>query len=260
MKGRDPGTAGTIAGISTFLKEQNADMKVWLIDPEETAAVAVFINNKRSTSMMEDGFEMVPMAKGSTIAEGVAALAWVNENLRKSIADQDAKRTYWNPRGSISIKYSWCGPVMGGGGAVPTPHLVDSLTPEQQGQMAAQMGMTPEQLRGLSQMLSNLPPGAMEQMIASMSGGGLESLDGGARAGTGAAGHRIILSEEEAAAADRLCELGFERSDMIQAYLACDKNEALAANFLMDSGDSFGGGAAGSAAGEQGEDNDDIYG
>ncbi|KAI9919827.1 hypothetical protein PsorP6_015860 [Peronosclerospora sorghi] len=144
---------------------------------------------------------------------------------------------------------------MGGGGAVPTPQqvqqLVDSLTPEQQCQMAAQMVITPEQLRGLSQMLSNLPPGAMEQMMASMSGEGLESIDGGARAGTGAAGHRIILSEEEEAAVDRLCELGFERSDVIQAYLACDKNEALAASFIMDSGDSFCGGAAGSAAGER---------
>ncbi|KAI9921723.1 hypothetical protein PsorP6_000283 [Peronosclerospora sorghi] len=254
------GTSGTIAGISTFLKEQNANMKVWLIDPEETAAMAVFINNKRSTSMMEDGFEMVPMAKGSTIAEVVAELAWVNENLRKSIADQavidtragaiggetaktlealrnhpqfDALRqlVQSNPaslpavlqqigaqspellrlinqnqdrfvqmlnepigtRGVVSAS-STTGAApfdlgMGGGGAVPTPQqiqqLVDSVTPEQQGQMAAQMGMFPEQLRGLYQMLSNLPPGAMEQMIASMSGGGLEILDAGARAGTG---------------------------------------------------------------------------
>ncbi|KAG7387423.1 UV excision repair protein RAD23 B [Phytophthora pseudosyringae] len=150
---------------------------------------------------------------------------------------------------------------MGGAGAMPTPQqiqqLVDSLTPEQQTQMAAQMGMTPEQLRGLSQMLSNLPPGAMEQMMASMGGGGLEGLGGGA--GAGAGGNRIMLTEEEAAAVDRLCEMGFERTDVIQAYLACDKNEALAANFLMDSGDSFGGGAAGDAGG-QGDDNDDIYG
>ncbi|GMF15614.1 unnamed protein product [Phytophthora lilii] len=151
---------------------------------------------------------------------------------------------------------------MGGGGVMPTPQqiqqLVDSLTPEQQAQMAAQMGMTPEQLRGLSQMLSNLPPEAMEQMMASMGGqGGLEGLGGGA--GAGAGGHRIMLTEEEAAAVDRLCEMGFERTDVIQAYLACDKNEALAANFLMDSGDSFGGGAAGGAGG-QGDDNDDIYG
>ncbi|KAI9911209.1 hypothetical protein PsorP6_008723 [Peronosclerospora sorghi] len=67
--------------------------------------------------------------------------------------------------------------VMGGGGAVPTPQLiqqlVDSLTPEKKGQMAAQIGMTPKQLHGLSQMLSNFPPGVMEQMMASMSGGGL---------------------------------------------------------------------------------------
>ncbi|EGZ30215.1 hypothetical protein PHYSODRAFT_553293 [Phytophthora sojae] len=146
---------------------------------------------------------------------------------------------------------------MGGGGAMPTPQqiqqLVDSLTPEQQAQMAAQMGMTPEQLRGLSQMLSNLPPGAMEQMMASMGGqGGLDGLGGGA--GAGAGGHRIMLTEEEAAAVDRLCEMGFERTDVIQAYLACDKNEALAANFLMDSGDFGGAGGAG------GDDNDDIYG
>ncbi|RLN89178.1 hypothetical protein BBJ28_00012673 [Nothophytophthora sp. Chile5] len=151
---------------------------------------------------------------------------------------------------------------MGGGGAMPTPQqiqqLVDSLTPEQQTQMAAQMGMTPDQLRGLSQMLSNLPPGAMEQMMASMGGqGGLEGMGGAGGAGAGAQGHRIMLTEEEAAAVDRLCEMGFERSEVIQAYLACDKNEALAANFLMDSGD-FGGGMGG--AGGQADDNDDIYG
>lgn len=140
------------------------------------------------------------------------------------------------------------------GGAMPTPaqiqQLVDSLSPEQQAQMAAQMGMTPEQLRGLSQMLSNLPPGAMEQMMASMGGDGAGGAPGGG-------GHRIMLTEEEAAAIDRLCDMGFDRNEAVQAYLACDKNEALAANFLMDSmSDNFGGG--GGASG--GDDNDDIYG
>lgn len=140
-----------------------------------------------------------------------------------------------------------------GGGAMPTPQqiqqLVDSLSPEQQAQMAAQMGMTPEQLRGLSQMLSNLPPGAMEQMMASMGGDGAGGAPGG--------GHRIMLTEEEAAAIDRLCDMGFDRNEAVQAYLACDKNEALAANFLMDSmSDSFGGGGGGAG----GDDNDDIYG
>lgn len=147
------------------------------------------------------------------------------------------------------------------GGAMPTPQqiqqLVDSLNPEQQAQMAAQMGMTPEQLRGLSQMLSNLPPGAMEQMMASMGSEG-----GALGGGGGGGGHRIMLTEEEAAAIDRLCDMGFDRNEAVQAYLACDKNEALAANFLMDSmSDNFGGGGGGGGGGASGgDDNDDIYG
>ncbi|EED91766.1 Rad23 like protein, partial [Thalassiosira pseudonana CCMP1335] len=42
----------------------------------------------------------------------------------------------------------------------------------------------------------------------------------------------LRLSEEEMAAVDRLTEMGFDRSEAAQAYLACDKNEALAANLL----------------------------
>lgn len=35
-------------------------------------------------------------------------------------------------------------------------------------------------------------------------------------------------------AVTRLTELGFDQSDAAQAYLACDKDEAMAANLLMD--------------------------
>ncbi|KAG1706901.1 hypothetical protein DVH05_027751 [Phytophthora capsici] len=87
------GTSGTIAGMSRFFKEQNPEVKVWLIDPEETAAMSVFINNNKSTSTIEDNFEVVPMAKGATIAEGVAALSRVTENLRQSIVDKGITAT-----------------------------------------------------------------------------------------------------------------------------------------------------------------------
>ncbi|KAG6595763.1 Cysteine synthase [Phytophthora cinnamomi] len=73
--------------MSTFLKEKNPDAKVWLIDPAEVANVAMFINNGRSTGTMEDGYEMMPTVKGSSIAEGVAALTRVTSNLRQSIID-----------------------------------------------------------------------------------------------------------------------------------------------------------------------------
>ncbi|KAL6932835.1 hypothetical protein ACO0R3_001923 [Hanseniaspora guilliermondii] len=41
------------------------------------------------------------------------------------------------------------------------------------------------------------------------------------------------LNAEEKQAVDRLCELGFERILVIQIYLACDKNEEVAANMLF---------------------------
>ncbi|CAI5715907.1 unnamed protein product [Hyaloperonospora brassicae] len=87
------GTSGTIAGMSRFFKERNPDVQVWLIDPEETAAMSAFVNNGRLTSTMENGFEIVPMAKGWTIAEGVAALSHVTNNLRESIVDRGITAT-----------------------------------------------------------------------------------------------------------------------------------------------------------------------
>mmetsp|Transcript_138132 Transcript_138132/g.350032 ORF Transcript_138132/g.350032 Transcript_138132/m.350032 type:complete len:269 (-) Transcript_138132:243-1049(-) len=69
------------------------------------------------------------------------------------------------------------------------------------------------------------------QMPAAQAG----SAAGGGGGGAGAGGV-IRLTEEEGAAVDRLAALGFDRNMAAQAYLACDKNEELAANFLFDSG------------------------
>lgn len=44
---------------------------------------------------------------------------------------------------------------------------------------------------------------------------------------------RIQLSEQDQNAINRLCELGFERDLVIQVYLACDKNEEVAADILF---------------------------
>ena len=42
------------------------------------------------------------------------------------------------------------------------------------------------------------------------------------------------LPEEDEHAVQRLAALGFARGQAVEAYLACERNEMLAANFLMD--------------------------
>merc|ERR1711862_8291 len=85
----------------------------------------------------------------------------------------------------------------------------------------------------------------------------------GAGGAAGGGPQVLRLTEEEVAAVDRLTEMGFDRSEAAQAFLACDKNEALAANLLMDSmgeggGALFGGGGGGNGGSGNGGGNDNA--
>ena len=85
--------------------------------------------------------------------------------------------------------------------------------------------MGPEQAQMIMQMVQSMSP---EQLQAMMSAGG----EGGA-----GAPQVVRLTAEESAAVERLMELGFTRQQCVEAYLACDKNEELAANFLFSNMD-----------------------
>jgi UV excision repair protein RAD23 len=139
--------------------------------------------------------------------------------------------------------------------------LIQNMSPGELDQMATMMGLSSEQLRSTAQMLGQIPPEQLQQyMMQAMQGGGAGSPGGMMGGGSGGGGPQVLrLTEEEMAAVNRLADMGFDRTEAAQAYLACDKNEALAANLLMDSMDGGGFGGGGSGDGDGGNDGDDMY-
>lgn len=96
-----------------------------------------------------------------------------------------------------------------------------------------QLGQTNPQLL----QLINQNQEAFLQLLMSEDGaGGLTTGEGG-EGGEGMGGPQYVhVTPEEKEAIDRLEALGFERALAIEAFLACDRNEELAANYLFDHG------------------------
>lgn len=109
--------------------------------------------------------------------------------------------------------------------------MIQMLPPEQRAQAAQSLGMTPEQLQAFTQMISTLPPDQLQQLMGQANQMGL---GGGGGGGPPPGANVIRLTEEEMNAVNRLTEMGFDQQDAVAAYLACDKNEALAANLLLE--------------------------
>jgi len=126
--------------------------------------------------------------------------------------------------------------IAGGNEAEPNPHqqlmmLMQSyqqMNAQQRLQLAAAMGMDPQELASMVQMMQQLPPEAVQQILAGGMGGGM---GGGSQIPPGA--HVIHLTQEQAASVARLQELGFPRQACVEALLACDNNEEMAANYLF---------------------------
>lgn len=81
---------------------------------------------------------------------------------------------------------------------------------------------------------------AFLEMLAEGSGVDLGALGDddfeGGEAGPAAGQTQIAVSQAEGEALTRLQAMGFDRQQVIQAFIACDRNEELAANYLIEHG------------------------
>lgn len=87
----------------------------------------------------------------------------------------------------------------------------------------------------IAEMIEQDPEGFMRHFLGT--GGDDDDLgfeiEGEGAEGEEAGAVRIALTEQDESAINRLCELGFERNLVIQVYMACDKNEEVAADILF---------------------------
>jgi len=98
-------------------------------------------------------------------------------------------------------------------------------------QMAAMVQQNPQALAQLLPAIAQTNPGLVQAIMQNQE----EFMQMLQEAGGGGGGRTVIhLSEEEQAAVKRLTDLGFDRGAAAEAYLACDKNEEMAANFLFE--------------------------
>jgi UV excision repair protein RAD23 len=104
--------------------------------------------------------------------------------------------------------------------------MFETLSPEEREAAAQSLGMTVEQVQNFSQLIGTLTPEQVQQMFGGAAPGG-----GGQNR---APQHVVSLTQEEMDSVNRLMELGFSQQDAAAAFLACDKNEALAANLLLE--------------------------
>jgi len=155
-------------------------------------------------------------------------VAMMNEPIEENATSAAPPASSNAPASSSPNPLAALGAALGGAGANPEQlaqilQLIDSMPPEQAAQIAQAINVSPEDFQAITQRLS-------AGMMRGGAAGGMPS-------------NVVTLTQEEDAAVNRLTELGFPKQACLEAYLACDKDEQVAANYLFtnppepDSGD-----------------------
>ncbi|KAG9096631.1 hypothetical protein FS749_008077 [Ceratobasidium sp. UAMH 11750] len=143
--------------------------------------------------------------------------------------------------GAATAPSAGAGAGLGGAGAGAADFEALRNSPAIQ-QIRALVAENPALLQPLVQQLAQANPDLAERLAQQPEL--LYELLGGVPPGEGEEGdehyppgtHVIHITPEEEAAIGRLQALGFSRQQAAEAYLACDKNEELAANYLFEGG------------------------
>jgi UV excision repair protein RAD23 len=254
--GMEPGDEDAVEAASTSSSPSGGALQALRNHPQfDDLRRLVRSNPQMLQTVLTQIGQQQPELLAEINANQEAFLAMMNEPIEESSSSVSARSAPSPARGAAAVGFP---PMEGMSDPAQMAALIQNMSPAHMNEMARMMGMSPEQLRTTAQMLGQIPPEQLQEYMAqAMDGGGLPNMMGG-----GEGRPQVLrLTEEEMAAVDRLCEMGFDRTEAAQAFLACDKNEALAANLLMDGGFGFGGDSGEGGPGNDHDDDngDDMY-
>ena len=170
---------------------------------------------------------------GSALEE--ATLQIMAMGFEKEAVEEALRASFNNP--DRAVEY-----LMGGQSSRPLENADDSEGGEYQAQenpldflrqdpqfleLRSAIQQNPELLQTLIDQIAQTNP-ALLQVLTENKEAFLELLNEGSTT------QEIVLTQEEAQAIERLMQLGFSKERALEAFLACDRNEELAANFLFE--------------------------
>ncbi|CAG9465264.1 unnamed protein product [Pedinophyceae sp. YPF-701] len=224
----DAGYQASAGGLATGANLQAAIDNICAMgferDQVQKAMRAAFNNPERAVEYLMSG---IPEGVGGGAAAGGAAAAQ-QQPASDTAGPQDAQATGGEGApGGGALSFLATNPEF-----LAMRDMIQS-NPEVLAEVLGELAQTNPELLQLIQQ-------HREEFMALMAqGGGAVGDEGGEGAEGGAVppgATRVVLSPEEAAAVERLAGLGFPPQLCLEAYLICDKNEELAANYLLENG------------------------
>ncbi|CAK9215669.1 unnamed protein product [Sphagnum troendelagicum] len=219
----------------------------WTRDTVVRALRAAFNNPERAVEYLYSGIPeaaevAVPVARNpATVAAGAPATTAP----APAVPAVPAPAAPGGPNAAPLDLFPQGMPGLGGGGA--GAGALDFLRNNPQFQaLRTMVQANPQILQPMLQELGKQNPALLRlinenqaEFLRLINEAGGEGAEGDILGQLGAMPQSINLTPEEREAIDRLEGMGFDRALVIEAFLACDKNEQLAANYLLENSGDF---------------------
>ncbi|CAG8741359.1 2364_t:CDS:2, partial [Cetraspora pellucida] len=232
-----PNVPSTSSSGSTSTTNQPPSTTVATINPQpiqthfgnESALVTGTDYTNAIQSIMEMGFEREQVVKAmrASFNNPDRAVDYLMNGIPESVQTEQIPVT-------SDLTGNQPAPPTTGGTGTATPEIALLRSQPQFQQLRQLVQQNPASLPHLLQLIGQTNPQLLQYINANQSAFTRLLQEDEPGEGNLPPPHYVSITQDEKDAIDRLEALGFDRAKAIEAFLACDRNEDLAANYLFD--------------------------